>query len=122
MMEGRPLRMDMSQYALPVRMLRGMDLQEVGAEKVRALATRQKARDIFDLWYLIGEKKIVFSPEMVAGKLKYYDLEFDKSKVMGRVSEMEKSFEDDAKPLLLGLAPPPSFSECYKRIDGWMRD
>lgn len=119
--EVLPLRLDLPQYNLPVRILRSMNLEEVGAEKVRALATRQKARDIFDLWYLIGHKKIAFSTKMVANKMKYYGTEFDKEMVMKRIDGSAGSFEKEMKPLVLGAAPLPPFSECRKAIDGWMK-
>ena len=33
-------------------------------EKVRAILTRKKGRDIFDLYFLIDSKKILFNPEL----------------------------------------------------------
>jgi len=41
-----------------------MPEEEILAEKVRAILTRQKPRDIYDLWFLLTRKNIVFDPSL----------------------------------------------------------
>ena len=59
-----------------------MNLNEVGAEKVRAILTRQKARDVHDLYYLLEKKKIVFDGKLVDKKLAYLGKSFSKEDMM----------------------------------------
>ncbi len=40
-----PVKLDYPPYVLPLKMIPGMTLDEVGAEKVRAILTRQKGRE-----------------------------------------------------------------------------
>lgn len=51
-----PMKLDYTPYSLPIKTIPGMALEEVGAEKVRAILTRNKARDLYDLHYLITKK------------------------------------------------------------------
>ena len=50
LLPGIPLKIDFPQYDIPVKTLSGMNLDEVGSEKVRAILTSEKGRDIFDLY------------------------------------------------------------------------
>ena len=66
--ERIPLKMDFPEYSIPVKRISGMNLDEVGSEKVRAILTRKKGRDIFDLYFLIDSKKILFNPDLINRK------------------------------------------------------
>lgn len=55
---------------------------EIVAEKVRAIMTREKGRDIYDLWFLLN-KNILIDNNLVEEKLKYYDIsKFEKEKLI----------------------------------------
>jgi len=75
--------------------------EEIFAEKIRAILTREKGRDIYDLWYLlnIGVK---VDPMLVADKVKYYDLEnIQKKDVLARINNFsEKKFIEDLRPFV----------------------
>lgn len=75
--------------------------EEIFAEKIRAILTREKGRDIYDLWYLlnIGVK---VNPMLVADKVKYYDLEnIQKKDVLARINNFsEKKFIEDLRPFV----------------------
>ena len=43
-----PLKMDFPEYSIPVKRISGMNLDEVGSEKVRAILTRKKGRDMYE--------------------------------------------------------------------------
>lgn len=75
--------------------------EEICAEKIRALLTRQKGRDLFDLWYLISQG-IKINNELVKEKLKYYQkTNFVKSELMHSLEKItEKEFETDMKPFI----------------------
>jgi hypothetical protein len=55
--------------------VRVMDPAEIAAEKVRAIMTRDKARDVFDLGFLIS-RGFVPTRTLIDAKLAYYSLSF----------------------------------------------
>lgn len=75
--------------------------EEVLAEKIRAIMTRQKGRDIYDLWFLL-DMGVEIKNELVLEKLGYYKIEeFDKEKLLDRISSFSKSqFVLDLKPFV----------------------
>lgn len=75
--------------------------EEVLAEKIRAIMTREKGRDIYDLWYLLNigtEMNEIYILE----KLKYYKIaKFSKNDLLSRISNFSKSdFVLDLKPFV----------------------
>ncbi len=75
--------------------------EELFAEKIRALVTRRKGRDLYDLWYLLTQGA-TYSPELVKKKLQYYKLEqTSKKDIAGRIMTFpEKDFVLDLRPFL----------------------
>lgn len=61
-----------------------MDQKEIFAEKVRAIMTRNQARDLYDIYYLDDS---IADPELINQKLKIYDIEFSRK---GLVEAIEK--------------------------------
>ena len=59
----------------PTFYLQTMSLEEVFAEKIRAIITRNKARDLFDADFLIS-KKVSVDIELINQKLSYYKKTF----------------------------------------------
>lgn len=113
-----PLKIDFPQYDIPVKNLSGMNLDEVGGEKVRAILTREKGRDIFDLYYLINRKNIKLDIELVNRKLAYYGLSFDSSQFMQRVDSRKKLYFRELKPIIFGELP--DFDEVRSCIKSWI--
>ena len=70
------LSLDIPGYLIPVRLVSGMNLTEVASEKVRAILTRSKSRDIFDLEFLIRAKNVKFNREEINIKMKFYNKGF----------------------------------------------
>jgi len=81
-----------------------MRLDEMLAEKVRALLTRDKARDVYDLWFLLNKGARPNIGE-VNKKLKKYGMVFDKKQLIAELDEKEKSWESDLGGLLIGSLP-----------------
>ena len=75
--------------------------EEVFAEKIRALFTRNKGRDIYDLWYLLNEG-VSLNLELVMEKLKYYHLENISGKeILDKIKKFrKKDFVLDVRPFL----------------------
>jgi hypothetical protein len=57
--------LDFPAYNLPIKIIRYMDLREILAEKIRAVYTRKKGRDIYDIYFLISKKNLVISKEVI---------------------------------------------------------
>ncbi len=73
---------------------------EMFAEKIRAISSRRKGRDIYDLWYLHTQG---FMPdlEFIAKKLDYYQETYDKDQLLKRIREFpEEVFINDLRPFI----------------------
>lgn len=75
--------------------------EEVLAEKVRAILTRKKGRDFFDLWFLLA-KGIKVDWRLVAQKMDYYpQARWTKEKLQQTIWEYSLSdFKKDLRPFL----------------------
>lgn len=92
-----PCTLDFPAYNFPVVIVSGMDLQEVLAEKVRAIMTRNSARDVYDLWFILEKKGIKMTSEIyniIEQKLKYSKLTFDFAKFKKKLKEKESDFKN----------------------------
>ncbi|MEW5936625.1 MAG: nucleotidyl transferase AbiEii/AbiGii toxin family protein [Candidatus Thermoplasmatota archaeon] len=102
-----PVYEDMPFYSLPT-----MDLEEILAEKVRGLLTRDRARDAYDLYYLV-KKGVSVRRDIIEKKLEYYGLSFDIAEVVRSISGKRKVWVSELKPLITHL---PNFEEVEKTI------
>jgi len=89
-----------------------MQEKEILAEKIRAIQTRTKARDAYDLWFLL-KKGIAFDKKLVKEKLKFYKQEWD-TKLFKKMINMKKSiWNTELNPLVKNV---PNFDEVRKYI------
>jgi len=79
-----------------------MPEKEILAEKVRAILTRQKPRDVYDLWFLLTRRNIVFDSNLIDKKLALYDLRLDLTELRNRIGRMKGLWEIDLKNLMIG--------------------
>ncbi len=88
-----------------------MGPEEILAEKVRAILTRNKARDVYDLWFLLRRGTAV-DLKIIDKKLKVYGISFSKSNkaFSDKLEERERFYELDLSGLIIGELPE------YKRI------
>ncbi len=91
-----------------------MNTEEIMAEKVRAILTRNRARDIYDLWFLL-RKGTRFDLNLANEKLRYYEMVFEKAAFMERISGKEDYWESELKPLVIGTLP--RFERVYKDVN-----
>lgn len=85
--------------------------EELLAEKIRALMTRQKGRDLFDLWFLLS-KGIKINHNYVKDKLNWYKMEYDLSKLLVLVEKFkEKALKED-----LGKFLPKQYRSIVKDL------
>lgn len=75
--------------------------EEILAEKIRAVMTREKGRDIYDLWFLLS-LGVKIENELVLKKLEYYRIsDFNKEDLVDRISHFPKAqFLMDLKPFI----------------------
>lgn len=78
-----------------------LSAEEIIAEKIRALLTRNKGRDIYDLWFLLS-KNIVIDRDLVEEKLNYYDIKtFNPNQLIMKINSFSKEkFVLDLKPFV----------------------
>lgn len=74
--------------------------EEIFAEKIRALFSRKKGRDLYDIWYLITQK-VKVQNGLIQKKLKYYGLKKDKKDIIKETEIVkEKDFILDLRPFV----------------------
>ena len=81
-----------------------MALEEMAAEKVRAIMTRDRAKDLYDLLFLV-KKGIKTDMDLVNRKLSYYDLSFDHDDFIGSIESKRDIWSSELKPIVFGDVP-----------------
>lgn len=109
-----PKTIEMPMYDFPVTIISGMDLNEVFAEKVRAIMTRNKARDIFDLHFLIKYRQIKPDYNLIDSKLDYVKLKYSKDLFYKSIQNKEKIYLHELKGLVFDILP--EFKEVSETI------
>jgi len=93
---------------IPSFELFSMTLEEMLAEKVRAIFARGKPRDLYDLWFFL-KRGIRLDPNLINKKLRPYKMKFDAEKLARCIEAMDRRWEVDLKDLVIGSLP--SFKE-----------
>ena len=91
-----------------------MDPVEIVAEKIRAIVQRDKARDVYDLWFLL-QKGIQLDLKLIQKKMEYYGTSFAKSVFISRLEHKRPDWENDLKRLVFG--PLPDFGKVRGDIE-----
>ena len=94
---------------------------ELMAEKLRAIITREKARDVYDLWFLV-RKGWITSVDLVDEKLSYYDEKFDISIFEESLERKGQIWKSELRPIIFGRLPDFSNvkSEILRDADRWL--
>jgi len=103
----RPAYADLPQY-----FLLALDEEEIAAEKIRAITTRYKARDVYDLNELILNK-VNINLNLANKKLATYNKTFSKDEFEERLEEKRKIYDEEMKRL---TSIYDDFNSCKKRI------
>lgn len=92
--------------------------EELFAEKIRAILSRSKGRDLYDLWFLINQG---VSPDndLIKEKTKYYGFKkIDKSKILKKINQFsERDFVLDLRPFV-----PTNEREKLGQFFGYLKD
>lgn len=89
-----------------------MQKKEIFAEKIRAIMTRNKARDMYDLWFLI-KNNIKFNKLLVEKKLEYYKEKWDKTEFINKLNNKKNIWSSELNPFVENLS---AFEEVKKEI------
>lgn len=94
--------------------LSSMDLREVLAEKVRTIATRSKARDLYDIAQLIGHG-IAVDRDLVDRKMEWGDQTIDIGIILERTEHMRSVWDRELRSLMENVPP---FDEAHSALEG----
>lgn len=92
--------------------VRCMDTREILAEKVRAVLSRDKARDIYDLWFLL-RKGAEMDYTLIAQKTKS-EGPF-RRRLLDRIKKTEKTWRSGLEWMIFGPLPP--FDQILRDIE-----
>lgn len=94
-----------------------MSTEEIFSEKIRAIMTRDKARDVYDLYYLVLKKTKV-DLNLVKEKLKSYEESWDIKEFTEKLKNKEKLWKTELPQLVLNV---PEFKEVTKEIISYLK-
>jgi predicted nucleotidyltransferase component of viral defense system len=89
-----------------------MKEEEILAEKIRAIYTRNKARDVYDLNFLL-KKGIKIKEDLINKKLPFNKIKYSKNSLIKKVLEKKEIWEIEMKPLLKNFI---EFKEALRNI------
>ncbi|MFP4050503.1 MAG: nucleotidyl transferase AbiEii/AbiGii toxin family protein [Thermoplasmata archaeon] len=84
-----------------------MDKDEILSEKIRAILTRDKVRDVYDTYKLI-ENGAKLREDLINKKLEFYDMKLDKSELIERCKELSVRWDKDLASLMKSVPPKDS--------------
>lgn len=87
-----------------------MKQEEIFAEKVRALMTRARSRDLFDLNFLL-KKDIHADKKLIAKKMEYYNKEFSLNELILKIKLLEKKWKSEVAGFTSTI---PNFNQVSK--------
>ena len=121
-----PQEVETSFHTSPYREVPAFELhvisaREMMAEKVRAIMTRDKPRDVYDLWFL-SRKRVDLDVAMVQRKLALYDLEYAPDELIAAAGSMKGAWKRDLGSLVMGRLPDfgevmGELRECLDQTD-----
>jgi len=79
--------------------LRVLKLEEMVAEKIHSILTREKARDMYDLFFLLRISR--FNKELVDKKLAIFKMNYNFNRFKKTVNNLEILWEKELKPFVL---------------------
>lgn len=65
---------------------------EILAEKIRAVLTRKKPRDLYDIHHLLS-RGVEIEPDLVKSKLDYYSISYSPEEVLREAEKLERSWD-----------------------------
>jgi len=79
--------------------MRVLDLSEIVAEKIHSIHARRKARDLYDLFFLL--RFVDADKSMIERKLEIFGMEFDFRTFEAKISDLKRVWVPELKPFVL---------------------
>ena len=89
-----------------------MSEEELLAEKIRAIISRNNARDVYDLWYLL-QRKIKLNKDFVRQKLDYQKKTYSKKLILGKIEQKRNIWDRELRQLIINF---PDFQSVIDEI------
>ncbi len=89
-----------------------MSQEEILAEKFRTILTRQQARDLYDLYFLLNDN-VKINIDLINKKLSYYSKTFNRKEFIQRVKNLKDIWGQELKPFVIGSLPEFSTVQDY---------
>ena len=89
-----------------------MEAEEILSEKFRAIITRNKARDFYDIYFLI-EIGTKINYDLINKKLKYYSLKYNEKIFLKKLKEKKDIWKSEMGRLIENV---PDFNKTIKKI------
>jgi predicted nucleotidyltransferase component of viral defense system len=106
-----PIYPDVRPYLVQV-----MRLEEILAEKVRAIFYRGRASDLYDLWFLL-RKGVKMDLKLVNTKLSHYKTVFSSEEFRRKIRELENTWVEELKPVTTFV---PRFKTVIRDVEARM--
>lgn len=107
-----------SYQEIPSFELSVLDAKEIAAEKIRCIMTREKPRDVYDLWFLF-KRGTSMDISLANRKLKIYRLKFDVQEFHTKVHEKRNMWVRDLKDFIIGALP--KFDDVVSELETWYK-
>ncbi|MBI5636243.1 nucleotidyl transferase AbiEii/AbiGii toxin family protein [Candidatus Micrarchaeota archaeon] len=119
LMEPDSVTIGLHMDVIPVFDVYVMKKEEIMAEKIRALFSRESARDLYDLVFLIRGGAIA-DKKIVGEKLEFIQTSFDEKKLMNRCRQLEGIWASELKSL---VRTAPDFNQYLSEVKrfSWIR-
>jgi len=98
--------------------LSSMDLREVLAEKMRTLATRSKARDLYDT-RILSDRGVTVDMDLVEKKMEWAGESFDPKVVIERARNLRTGWDRELRSLMEDVPP---FDEALSALEGMLEN
>jgi uncharacterized protein len=113
LLEPNIKRIGMHMEEVPMFDVISMSEEEIFAEKIRAIMTRNKARDLYDLYYLM-KKGITPNIAVINKKLSIYEKTYSKNVFLKAVDEKQRIWNSEMRHLVKNA---PKYNEVKKEIE-----
>jgi len=81
-----------------------LGLEEILAEKLRAISSREAPRDLYDIWFLFG-KGVKIDKQLVAKKFEIYNEKFEALKAGEQASKLKTNWKTDLQQFMKQVPP-----------------
>ena len=83
--------------------LRILKLEEIIAEKIHAIFAREKARDLFDLFFLLRMSN--FNKKLIEEKLNIFNIKYNKKEFVKNINNLRNLWNKELRPFIFTELP-----------------